>query len=868
MADKFDPTHPDATREPKHLSLTSDERAKHYADVGPDREQTPEESEAEKDETDRQRAIVDMIVDNLKISASSDNDQIKRELDDLRFDRALPEDQWPESIMKARKGGIDPQTGRETPERPCLTIPKLDQPVQQVIGEARSAHVSVKIVPKGNKAHIDGAEKRQGLYRAIEVDSRANLARLDALGRAAKCGRGFYQVVKEYVYQNVTDDMGPEAFDQQIRIKRILNQHAVYLDPFFVELDASDMRWGTITADVPEKEYDRRWPDATKCPSGEKLESLGNRTTGWGTTADGGRACRVAHSYYLEYAPRTLLYLTGIGNVWKDSIKKGAPPYEHLIENERVVDSRVVKYCITNGVDLLEEEIWDGQYIPIIMVIGKEYNVDGKRCWKGIISNAKDAQRSYNYMRSAQVTAIGLGTLAPWIMAFGQDEGFEAMWDQSNTKYYTRMYYNPILGPDGEQVPPPVRNTAEPAIQAMTIAVNEANGDIQATTNRFDPSLGKQRGDTSGRAIEALQQQGIQSTSTYLSNATEISMPYEALVVLDLMKIYDRAGRIEKILGEEDDPTMVMLNHPFVRDDQGQPVKYEEPNAAQSFMAKAASLVRRATGQAEEKKPEPQHIQMDEGTYGVVIEVGRSLSTKRKEELQGMSELAQAAPNLVPLFADLWVGAMDFPLAQKIAQRIKRNNPAAKDDDGEEAQPSPREQQLQQQEQMLQNALQQAQQEIEKLKSEADLKIKLKTMDVDQKDRASQRSELTELEVARLKADTAKALEETRAEIEQLNAMLDRAHEMRMALQADRHEHASEAAGVQHDLDVLREQHRHEHASEAAGAAVDEAEAERQRQHDAREARKGRAHDAALTIATQQEPMSPAANGDEPPENV
>lgn len=234
-----------------------------------------------------------------------------------------------------------------------------------------------------------------------------------------------------------------------------------------------------------------------------------------------------------------------------------------------------------------------------------------------------------------------------------------------------------------------------------------------------------------------------------------------------------------------------------------------------------------------------------------------------------MSQLAEAAPALVPLFADLWVGSMDFPLAQKIASRIKRNNPAAKDDDDEGAQITPREQQLMQQEQMLQKALGDAQQEIQRLQAEADLQLKLKSMDVTQKDRASQRSELTALEVAQIKADSAAALAETRAEIDQLRAMLDRAHEMRMLLQDQRHEHATAVADAAHADGQRRAEHRHQAASAAAGAVVDATAAERERLHQADENRRDRTHDAALEIATSTAPIPPAPPGDdEPPTNV
>jgi acetate kinase len=60
------------------------------------------------------------------------------------------------------------------------------------------ARLGIVIKPKGNGANKEGAELRQGMIRAIESDSRANIARIWALERAVKCGRGAYRILKTY----------------------------------------------------------------------------------------------------------------------------------------------------------------------------------------------------------------------------------------------------------------------------------------------------------------------------------------------------------------------------------------------------------------------------------------------------------------------------------------------------------------------------------------------------------------------------------------------------------------------------------------------------------------------------------------------
>ena len=78
--------------------------------------------------------------------------------------------------------------------------------------------------------------------------------------------------------------------------------------------------------------------------------------------------------------------------------------------------------------------------------------------------------------------------------------------------------------------------------------------DIQATTGRFNPSLGKQDNAQarSGKAIQALKLQGEQTSSNYLENLANIAIAHEGRVLLDMLKyVYDRPGRIVRLLGDD-----------------------------------------------------------------------------------------------------------------------------------------------------------------------------------------------------------------------------------------------------------------------------------------------------------------------------
>jgi hypothetical protein len=168
--------------------------------------------------------------DRYKLATQADEQQRQREYDDLRFQ--VPELQWPDDVRAQR--GAQVINNMPIAARPMLSVPKLDQPIQLVLNAERSANLGVTVKPLTSDANDDTAEVLQGLYRRIEVDSRANLARSWGYARAAKCGTGAYRILAVY------DPDGQHPSDQKLVIKRLFHQECVRWDPYAQEPDFSD----------------------------------------------------------------------------------------------------------------------------------------------------------------------------------------------------------------------------------------------------------------------------------------------------------------------------------------------------------------------------------------------------------------------------------------------------------------------------------------------------------------------------------------------------------------------------------------------------------------------------------------------------
>jgi len=610
-------------------------------------------------------SILQEAKDRFDLVVSAESEQRKLELEDLQFDAG---DQWPDEVKAARGGQV--VDGVPIPARPMLTINKLDQPIQLIINQQRNARLGIEVRPDSEDANDDTAEVLQGLIRHIEVQSRADLARSWAFERAVKCGRGFYRILKRF------SEDSKQEFDQELVIERILNQGAVYLDPYAQQPDWSDGEWAFVSTMIPADRYKAEFPDSQMAASlDDTFSSLGDTNTQWyADTEDGQKAVRVVEYFVVQKIPmERVAYRNERGQMvtaWADELPETIAP--DRIEQRRPAERRAVKWYKLNGVEVLEEGDWDGQYIPIIPVIGREQNIDGKRRWYGIVRPSKDGQRLFNYAVSTAVETAALEPKAPFIGFEGQFEGHEQAWAQANIRNFPYLEVKPMtIG--GNPAPLPTRNVAGANLGPSLALVDQADSYIKSTTFVYDPSLGSSAGSRSGRAVLALQQQADIGNSNYLENLASISMTYEAKVLLDLIpKIYDRPGRVARILGTDDEQKQVMLNAPFRMTEQGRPVEAMAPSSPPMPSGRPLNV---------------KQYDLAQGKYVATVSIGKAYRTRVEQGADELAQILQTSPNLMPLIGDLYFKYRDFPGHLEIAKRMKKMAPPEIRDDEEAPDP-------------------------------------------------------------------------------------------------------------------------------------------------------------------------------------
>jgi hypothetical protein len=460
------------------------------------------------------------------------------------------------------------------------------------------------------------------IARAVQTDSRAHLARNWAFDRAIKCGRGFYRIETDYV-----NDL---TFDQKIVYKRVKNQFCVYFDPFCQEPDFSDAQWCFITQDLPWKEYQRTFKESSlaKCDDGQ-LTAIGNDLPGWISETDEGRTVRLAEYYYFDLKKDTLVAIqtdqgpktilkSVLGEAYSDDIvikgRDGKPM-------ARQVEKRQLCWAKMNAVEFLDEEERDGQYIPVVPVIGDESNINGDTRYTGIVRPAIHAQRLFNVEASSLAEAVHLGPIAPFIGYAEQFEGYESWWGQLNTRRFPYLPVNPARDPSSGVLPLPQRNTAEQPIQAIMVSLQQARSYVHDTTGIPPVALGQiDPSNHSGKAILALQKQSELGTSGYLDNLAALSLVLEGKILRDLIPIiYGQKGRLVAAQGEDDERRMIPVGIPFTQGKNGQ------PQAAQP-------------GQ-----PNTKTIDLEKGQYSVTVTVDSQNSVAESDETNNTAVVERTA---------------------------------------------------------------------------------------------------------------------------------------------------------------------------------------------------------------------------------
>lgn len=597
-----------------------------------------------------------------ELCADAEKDNRLEALDDLKFARLG--EQWPDKVRQQRT--LD--------GRPILTINRMPAFIRQIVNDSRQNKPQIKVKPVDDKADRETAEILAGLIRNIEYVSKADVAYDTAVDFAVSCGFGYFRIAIDYEYD--------DTFDKGLKIRRIANPFSVYGDPHSTEADSSDWNMAFVTEYMKKADFEAKYKGA------QQADWEGDGYTDLNGTWVNDDGVLVAEYWTREKVAKTILLLNNGQIVGEDQFQAGQDLFAAMgIQpvNSRQTASHQVMQRIMTGAEILEENKWAGCYIPIVPVYGEEVNIEGKRYYRSLIRDAKDAQRMFNYWRTTATELVALAPRVPWI---GEEGTFDAdpNWLTANTTSHAYLQYA-----KGSQPPQRLQLDSGPAAGAMQESLM-ASDDMKSIMGMYDASLGAKSNETSGRAIMARQREGDIGSFHFIDNLSR-SIRHAGCILLDLIpKVYS-GQRIVRVLGEDGQESVARVG--------SKPEEGEGQNGGMGEdMAEAAKI-----------------YDLGLGRYDIAVDTGPGYTTRREETAAQMTEFVRAYPDAMPVIGDLLVKSLDWQHADEIADRLKAMNPVTQQTEGglpPEA------------EQMMQQGMQQIQQlqaENEQLKQKAEIEM-------------------------------------------------------------------------------------------------------------------------------------------------
>lgn len=543
----------------------------------------------------------------------------------------------------------DLKQGREDVNRPCLTVNKTQQHVLQITNEARKNKPAIVVKPVGEKVSAKAAQIWEGLIRSIERNSGAQTIYDDATESQTTCGIGYFRINHAFV-----DDA---TFDQEIVIAPVRDHMSCLLDCDIKQKDGSDAGWGFIFDDQNRKEFEKLNP-AIPLPSMTTQMSL-DEAQGWITK----ESVRICEYYRIRQTEDELIWVQNengesatfkrseIPERWRgDALDEYEKGNKGLFKKRKIKRRRLEWFKIM-GNTIVERQKLAGKYVPIIRIVGREKRIEGKLHRTGIVRALKDMQRMYNYNSSGQVEVVALQTKSPWLVDARAIEGNEDAWNRANVQNASALVWKgwdaklaaPI--PEPKRVDPPVPSSG--FMEGMKIA----SAEMEMVTGQYQAQREQPRLEKTPQAINQRVNVGETATFDFIDNVA-IAIRHAGNVIMDLAPhIYD-TQRVVKILAKDGTMSDVLI----------------KPDAEEAHQ--------------ESKSPEEEEVKVlfnpKIGRYAIEADVGPAYASQRQAAWDAFVQIVSSAPELMGVIGDMMFLSADFPNADKIAERLRKEIEALK----------------------------------------------------------------------------------------------------------------------------------------------------------------------------------------------
>lgn len=507
----------------------------------------------------------------------------------------------------------------------AITSNRIPTFLRQITNEVRKNTPTIQVDPKTD-ADQKKAELINDLIRNIQDDSMAEAAYCKAAENAASYGVGYLKISSKF--------KSNKSFDQDIVIESIDDIDLVMIDPNHRSIVGADMDFAFITVVLSKDEYKRRYGKsklARKIDGRIDEEDLKEisfvpATQKWVTEHE----ILIVEYYFKDYTNKTLIQFidNNTGQVHQEFDVPAKLFKDGLFTKlqEREVKIPVVRWCKINDIEVLEETEWPGEYIPLAVVKGDEYWLEGKRKMVGAVEPVIEAQVMLNYNKSWLAQLLQMAPKAPYIGTADQFKTYEQQWANINVNNQAFMVYN-----KDEGAPPPSRDLGELPIRTAATMIETAENDMRNIFGTFDPDNTKGQVE-SGKARLIRENQSFNSNYHFYDNLARAMEHMGCIIIQAIPVIYDAPREIQ-LLAQDGKKRSAAINQP---NEEGV-MEYD----------------------------------LTQGEYSVSIETGPSFGTKRQETVENILNMVGVYPESGPAIMDLAVRNMDWPDADMVADSLE-----------------------------------------------------------------------------------------------------------------------------------------------------------------------------------------------------
>ncbi len=451
--------------------------------------------------------------------------------------------------------------------KPKMEVNKIALALIRIYNEYRNNRIEAHFTSKEGEEYDKLADVCADLYRADNQDCDSDEAKDTAFDEAVAGGFGAYRL--RCVYEDEEDD---ENTKQRIVFEPINDADtSVYFDSNAKRADKTDANYAfVLTAmsrqayeaeyedsptswpkEIYQTEFDWFTPDVVYVAEYYEVEHKKETVEIWESLTG---EKQTYHAADFEEDAKLLPFLTATG--WKKTTEK------------QVKKRKIHKYILSGGRVLEDCGIIAGKYIPIVPMYGKRFYIDNVERCVGHVRLAKDAQRLKNMQLSRLAEISALSTIEKPIVTPEQIAGHQLMWQEDNIKNYPYLLINPVADLNGnETIAAPVAYTKPPQIPPAMGAL------LQITEQDISDILGNQNqgeqitANTSGRAVELVQNKLDMQTYIYISNAAKAEKLAARIWLSMAKEIYCEDGRKMKGIKENGEKNYIVLNQSRINED-------------------------------------------------------------------------------------------------------------------------------------------------------------------------------------------------------------------------------------------------------------------------------------------------------------